>query len=280
MWLSKVTEGDDTEASEAMEFGTRAEPMLAEWFTDRTGLYVAGEQTWCTHKSEPWARCTVDGLVFDHDGPAFIDDAVSVLELKTTSDPASVWEDGVPAHYATQATWTMYVTGIPVVHFGVLHLAYGRPSFRVYEFTRDESDEHYVAERCKAFWHDHVLTGDPPPVDAHQATTDALRGQWGGTGGIVEADLAAVELVEEYRYHRAQVKAAEADQRQAANRLEALLGDDVELHADGRKLATWKPQTRTTVDTAALRKAWPDLVRDFEKTSTTRTLLVPEQRSK
>lgn len=278
VWLSKITEQDDNGATEAMEFGTRAEPMLAHWFEDRTGLFVYGEQTWCTHKTEPWARCTVDGFIYEHDGLWDMADAISVLEIKTTTE--GVWADKVPDHYATQATWTMYVTGIDVVHFGVLHLAFGRPTFRTYEFARDEADEAYVVERCKAFWESYVLTGEPPPVDAHQATTDALRRQWEGTGGIREADIDAMALVEEYRYHRAQVKAAEADQEQAANRLRQLLGDDVELHAGGRKLATWKPQERTTVDTAALRKSWPDLVRQFEKTSTTRTLLVPEPKEK
>lgn len=281
VWLSKVSDDvEDDGPSEAMEFGTRAEPMLGKWFTDRTGLFVAGEQTWCTHTTERWARCTVDGFVFDHDGPGFIGDAIAVAEWKTTSDAASVWADAVPAHYATQATWTMFVTGLDVVHFGVLHLAYGRPAFRVYEFARDPDDEAFVVSRCAAFWRDHVLTGDPPPIDAHEATTQALRGQWGGTGGIVEADMTAQLVIAEFCYHRAQVKAAEHDQQQAANRLEALLGNDTELHSGGRKLVTWKPQERTTVDTAAMRRAWPDLVRDFERTSTSRVLRVNEPKEK
>jgi predicted phage-related endonuclease len=45
-------------------------------------------------------------------------------------------------------------------------------------------------------------------------------------------------------------------------------------------LATWKPSERTTVDTESLRKAWPDLVRDYERTTSTRTLLVPDPKGK
>ena len=274
VWVSKVTALDD-EDNERFEFGRRAEPMLAEWFEDRTGLFVFGEQTWCSHRDTPWARCTVDGFVYEHPGPATMQDAIAVAEWKTTSD--APWDE-VPAHYATQATWSMYVCDLPAVFFGVLHLAYGRPTFRTYEFARDAADEAFVVERCTAFYERHVLGGDPPPIDGSQATTDALKGQWEGAGGIVEADVDALALVEEYRYHRAQVKAAEADQEAAANRLRALLADDVELHSAGRKLATWKPGERTTVDTAALRKAWPDIVREFEKTTSTRTLLVPSNR--
>ena len=48
VWVSKVTELVD-EDNERFEFGRRAEPMLAEWFHDRTGLFVAGEQSWCSH---------------------------------------------------------------------------------------------------------------------------------------------------------------------------------------------------------------------------------------
>jgi len=260
-----------------MEFGKRAEPMLAEWFEDRSGLYVFGEQTWCKHRIEPWARCTVDGFVYEHPGPATMQDAIAVAEWKCTSDPP--WEQ-VPAHYACQATWSMFVCDLPAVFFGVLHFAYGRPTFRTYEFARDEADERYVVERCRAFYERHVLTGEPPPVDAHKATTDALRGQWEGTGGIVEPDIDALALVEEYRYHRAQVRAAEDDLEAAGNRLRALLGDDVELHSAGRKLVTNKVQTRTTVDTARLRKSWPDLVREFEQTAETRVLRVNEPKEK
>jgi predicted phage-related endonuclease len=260
-----------------LEFGKRAEPMLARWFTDRTGLHVAGEQTWCTHRDNGWARCTVDGFVFDGPNPDSIGAAIAVAEWKTTSDPP--WVD-VPAHYKAQAVWAMYVCDVEMVWFGVLHLAGGRPTFRTYEFARDESDERFAVERCTAFWHDFVLTGDPPPIDAHQATTDALKGQWAGSGGIVEADVVALALVEECRYHRAVVKAAKAEQEQADNRLRQLLGDDVELQSGGRKLATWKPSERTTVDTESLRKAWPDLVRDYERTTSTRTLLVPDPKGK
>jgi hypothetical protein len=49
-----------TDATEAQEFGKRAEAMLAQWFHDKTGLWVHGEQAWCTHPSKPWMRCTID----------------------------------------------------------------------------------------------------------------------------------------------------------------------------------------------------------------------------
>jgi predicted phage-related endonuclease len=281
VWLSKVTDTSDSEPTEAMEFGSRAEAMLARWFEDRTLHTIGGEQTWCTHPTEPWALCTVDGFIFDGPNADSLDDAVAVAEWKTTGDTVAEWADKVPNHYACQATWTMYVTGFPAVYFGVLHLAYGRPAFRVYEFHRDADDEAFVVEWCRRFWYEQVVAGVPPGIDNHEATTKALKDQWPeGHGGTKEADLDAIELVEECLYHRAQVKAAEADQQQADNRLIALLGDDIELAAAGRTLATRKPQERTTVDTAALRKAWPDLVRDFEKTTTSRTLLVKKPKEK
>ena len=88
VWASKIDDTTDDRDSPAMEFGRRAEVMVAPWFTDRTGLHVIGEQARCTHRDDTWKLCTVDGFVTE--GPnSSIGDALGVLEIKTTSDSAS-----------------------------------------------------------------------------------------------------------------------------------------------------------------------------------------------
>jgi len=277
VWASKVTEQPDLEVTDAMEFGKRAEPMLAEWFHDRTGLHVLGEQTWCTHPTMSHRRCTVDGFVAESANTA-LDDVLGVAEWKTTSDPADEWAEHVPDHYATQATWSMAVTDLPRVWFGVLHLAYGRPTFRVYEFARDLDDERFVLDACDAWWVEHVVANVAPAVDGHEATTRALNSTWLTTTGEMQADERLRFAVEQVRWFEAERDSALAGLEEARNELRLLMGehDTVVDVVDGkaRNLATWRWQSPTRVDTTRMRAAWPDLVREYEYETPARVLRV------
>ena len=277
VWASKVDEAGDDRDSAAMEFGRRAEVMIAPWFTERTGLRVLGEQTRCTHQADRWKLCTPDGFVWlgsDSRGPH------GVLEIKTTDDSAAVWAEAVPVHYRCQATWAMHVTDLPVCWFAVLHLAFGRPHFEIYEFARDAADEAYVVEQCERFWADHVLTGVPPAVDGHQATTDAVKAHWPTAEGSVEADPATRQLVGRLRDLKRSLSITEAAVAEAENELRVALGDHEALvggcDAKGRPivLATWKAQESKRLDGTALRAAHPDLAAEFTTITTSRVLRV------
>ena len=55
--------------------------------------------------------------------------------------------------------------------------------------------------------------------------------------------------------------------------IKAYMGNSEELRA-GEYKVTWKPVTSSRLDTAALKKAMPDLVERFTKTTTTRRFTV------
>lgn len=279
VWASKTDQQDDDHDTPAMEFGRRAEVMVAPWFTERTGLRVTGEQTRCSHPDRPWMLCTVDGFVFDGPSTDLID-AVGVLEIKTTSDSAAEWADGPPVHYRCQATWAMAVTGLDRCWFAVLHLALGRPDFQVYEFQRDPADETYVVETVTRFWHDHILTGTPPDVDAHPATGPAIKAHWPTGAGTLDANDEARTLIARLNAHKAAAARLANHIEAAENQLRALLGDREALidgyDPNGRPnvLASWKPQDATRLDSAALKTAHPSLWAEFANTTTTRVLRV------
>lgn len=284
VWASKVDDTPDRHDTNAMEFGRRAEVMVGPWFADRTGLHVIGEQERCTHADDPWKLCTVDGFVVESPASA-IEDALGLLEIKTTGDSAADWADGVPIHYQCQATWAMHVTDAPRCWFAVLHLAFGRPEFAVYEFQRDADDEAFVVDRCTQFWHDYVQTGTPPPVDAHQATTDAIKAHWPTAEGSLTADHAARRLVERIKSHKATLALAQQNVDAAENELRALLGDREAL-IDGtddkgrpKVIASWKPQQSARPDITALKAAHPEIVAKHMNTTTTRVLRVPNPKA-
>ena len=272
VWASKTDAHDDDKDTDAMEFGRRAEVMVVPWFTERTGLDVASVQTRCTHHDDQWKLCTVDGFVSDTPFTA----ALGVLEIKTTSASAEEWANGVPVYYQCQATWVMHVTDTSQCWFAVLHLAFGRPRFEVYEFHRDLADEQFVVERCEQFWTDHVVTGTPPPVDAHEATTDAIKAHWSTGEGAIDADATGRRIVQRLHAHKATAALLEQNITEAENELRALIGDHETLTHDGQVIASWKSQDAARLDTKAMRAAWPDIAAEFTKTTTSRVLRLPK----
>lgn len=289
IWAEKVGLSAGQDETRAMRFGKIMEPVLRDMFKQETGLYVRGEQTWCQHPDDPWMRCTVDGFVYDGQDPdednrflihvnaATADFALGVYEAKTTSE--APWDE-VPVHYQCQASWAMAITGLPTCWFGVLHMAFGRPDFRVYQFDREGDDIARLVERCRTFWFDNVVAGIAPPADGHKATADALAGAWEVDDELFTlAGAHEQAVVSALHEMKADAKRIEAEIAQLENELKDCLGAShalitSEVDGKGRPvvLATWKAQDRTTVDTKALRADLPDIAAKYESTTTSRVL--------
>lgn len=249
VWADKLglLPDDQLDDDDPREFGRRAEAMVGPWFTDKTGLALAGEQMWLTHKTEPWMLATPDAVVVEPGtGDTFYDwtgehPALGGLEIKT--DFGKPWDE-IPAHYQAQGQWQMAVAGWERVWFAVLH---GR-RFRVYELARDQADIDYMTERARAFWHDHVLAGQPPEVDGSDATAHVLAVLYpeADKGATVELGIEGAELLEALADAKADAKDADARAKHAGNELRALLGDAYAGTIDGRQVVTLGTQTRKT----------------------------------
>ncbi len=77
----------------------------------------------------------------------------------------------------------------------------------------------------------------------------------------------------ELRQLMALIEEAQTEAETIKDALKAQMGESEELRA-GEYRVTWKPITTSRLDTAALKKAVPDLVEKFTKTSTTRRFCV------
>ena len=85
----------------------------------------------------------------------------------------------------------------------------------------------------------------------------------------VEIITTVTELQELRRMREELETAIEA----AQDKIKAIMGDSEELTAGAFKV-TWKPVTSARLDTTALKKALPDVVERFTKTTTTRRFQV------
>lgn len=235
VWADKTGLITDDEDNDFMEYGRRAEPMLAGYFHDRTELYVIEPQFRAVHPDLPHHRATLDGFAAESpDSP--VSAALGVVESKTAG--WQVWAE-IPDAYQCQGQWQMYCTGLPWCWFAVLH----NRKFRIYEMARDEKAIALLVGMVDAFWNDHVLTGNPPPADGHDATTAALKAAFPEAEEGKAVDIAA-DLVEQLEL----AKAAEAEAKRrtvaASNALKAELGESEIGLVDGRPRVTWKSSDR------------------------------------
>ena len=236
VWADKCGLLPPEPENEYMVAGRWLESAIGPWFTDRTGLYVGGEQTWCIHPTKTWARCTPDGFVMEHPFEETLEGALGSFEVKVLG-MSKRW-DPVPPLYQAQAQWQMYVTDMPKTWFAVLH---GR-RLEVYELDRDPADIEFMVERAEAFWRDHVLAGVPPATDASDATARAI--------GAVYADSQpnAVEvpddLVTDWRVAAVQKAEAKVVFDATSNRLRAALAEAEEGTVDGKRVVSLRPQTQ------------------------------------
>lgn len=80
-------------------------------------------------------------------------------------------------------------------------------------------------------------------------------------------------LVRELRQFQALEEEAKEQAEAIRDKIKGIMGDAEEIRA-GEYKVTWKSVTSSRLDTAALKKAVPDLVAQFTKTSTTRRFSV------
>ena len=79
--------------------------------------------------------------------------------------------------------------------------------------------------------------------------------------------------VRELRQLQALIEEAQAEAENIKDAIKAHMGDSEELRA-GEYKVTWKTVTASRLDTAALRKAIPDVAAAFTRTTTTRRFCV------
>ena len=79
--------------------------------------------------------------------------------------------------------------------------------------------------------------------------------------------------VKELRQLQSLIEEAQAEAEAIRDTIKAQMGDSEELRAGEYKI-TWKPVTTSRLDTAALKKALPDVVARFTRETTTRRFCV------
>lgn len=281
LWLDKTNRADlDDSESEPAYWGNQLEDIVAREYAKRHGVKVQRVNKTLEHPEFAWARANIDRAIINPEisGNVRIKDGKlttdSILECKTANQYlAKLWGDeqseSVPDYYLTQCQWYLGVTGTENCGLAVL---VGGQKFRSYQIKFDAELFKMLLSECSAFWHDHVLADVPPAP----TTFDDVLHRWSkhNPNHALDADDELTQVIAEYKDLNATLKEAseelDALKLQICTRME-----DAEMIIEGEKrLATYKYQERTTLDSKALKSAHPEIYQQFLKTSSTRVLRV------
>jgi putative phage-type endonuclease len=168
VYADKIGLMPDKDVTEAMEWGLRLEPAIAEKYAEETKREVShlGQYTIVQHPDYPWLHATLDRVVSDKVK------GVGALEMKTTAfTMASEWAEEPPLMAQVQLQTQIGIAGYP---WGSIA---GLIAGRKFVWADLDADPDFFAsavEQTKAFWR-RVELQDPPTPDETESATRALK---------------------------------------------------------------------------------------------------------
>ena len=245
----------------AMERGNRLEPFVMEWASDKLGVpYITPDEMFVA-ESKGGARmiATLDG--FFEEG-----DTRKVLEIKTTTRP---WEGELPDYWRVQGIQQAICSDVEEITWAVfdpqmiLHL-------HTQTVTPAEQAEHISAvER----WLNAIDLGMTPP--GVKWSYETINRKYLKSEPITkEIPFEALDIIERLKHVKSEAKAYAELEDQLKAELCDLIGQADTATVNGTLVATWKAQTRDSLDIKAFKAAMPDVAKKFSKQTTTRTLLL------
>ncbi len=264
VWSQKAmnVRDDNPPNLEAMRWGTLLEDAILKETARRLEITPHSVQQRCTHRKYPWAICTVDALYSDREADN------GVIEIKTSSE--NKWYD-VPNYYQAQVQWQLEVTDRARAWVACLHN--GR-RLSLWRIERDQDTAAKMLDIAEQFWTENVTTGMAPPVDAMNATSDALSLRYADAHSEAVAIDSIADIVEELRRTKVSVKQLEDKQRKAENEIKSAMGECEVATVAGVPVVTWKMSEWHRIDLDILRDVYPDIADDCTVTKPIRRFLV------
>lgn len=267
VYLEKTGQAPEEEAGEAAYWGNILEDVVAQEFSNRTGLKVRRRNAILRHPKHEWMIANVDRLIVGER---------TGLECKTASEYLKdEWAgDEVPATYLIQCQHYMAVTGYDAWWIAVL---IGGNKFVYKKIERDDELISYLIDIERDFWENHVKKRIPPAFDGSDASSDLLKVLYPEAEPESDIELPdeADKLIEALEQINAELKEIETQKKEYENRLKGMLGE-FETGVASNHIVTWKNVTSNRVDTKKLKKERPDIYEQYLKKSTSRRFNIKE----
>jgi putative phage-type endonuclease len=225
LYLRKIGAASPVRETEAMRWGTRLEPAIAEAYQEATGHSFIAAQQFLRSPDHEWMTATIDRVRDDR----------RLIEFKTAGiRSAHLWgepgTDEIPIQYMVQVHHQLVVAGAEVADVATL---IGGQELRIYTIDRDDDVAARIVEREAEFW-SRVERRDPPPVDPGR-DGDLMATLFPRAVGEVDLGPVGCTLFAEYEYYSREIKVAQEGREKAKVELLALMKDAASARlGDGR----------------------------------------------
>lgn len=266
VWADKLGKLPEKEDNESMRIGRDLEDYVAQRFTEATGKKVGRRNQIFLHPEHDWMLANIDRQVVGENAG---------LECKTAKAiNLRRWKgQDFPEQYYAQCVHYMAVMGYDRMYLAVLIMG---AEFKIYTLERDEEEIEALISAEKDFWESYVQTGEAPPLDGSEASSEALKAIYdgGGTEEIMLFDRE--EMLQEFFRLKEKKKALDTEINAIENQLKEDLGDNERGTCEGFRV-DWKTQSRSSFDAKRFAKDHPDMdLSDYYKVSQYRVFKVKE----
>lgn len=266
LYIEKTSDFVEESDNEAAYWGNVLEDVVAREFAKRTGKKIRKINRMLRHPNHYFMTANLDRDVVGE--KAF-------LECKTASEYLKdSWNgEDVPAAYLCQLQHYLAVTGYEKAYIAVL---IGGNKFVWKEVARDDEFIELMIEHEKAFWENHVLANEPPPIDGSTSATELLAKMYPqDDGSAVMLDEQSNTLIEAIESIKTEEKQLEKQRKEYENQLKMTLGEAAEGHSNRFKVS-YKTIFSNRFDSKRLKDENPDLYKKYCKESPSRRLTIKE----
>lgn len=256
LWMEKTGQLDEEDLSDNqyVRFGQKFEPVLAECFTEDTGLKVRRVGL-MQHDDHPWALASIDRMIVGQN---------ELLEIKTGGAfTGKNWDgDEIPDSYYCQVQWYLFVSGCERAHIYCL-IGGNKPIYKVVE--RNEEDIKRIFEDAKEFWHK-VENNIMPDIDGHEDTGELLKERYqGGYGGQISLPSDIGKLLVDREAYEKDIAVLTAAVEEIDNKIKFEMGNFETAKVGDRKI-TWKLYGgKKTIDIELLQTELPEVYNKYLK---------------
>lgn len=262
VWEEKKHNIKTFEGNQATEWGKKLEPVIIAHFEQVNNVKVFDNNARYISKEYDFLGCHPDGI-------CTINNENVLIEVKTVStDAYKFWGNSLPKEYYCQVQHNLYVLGLKKAKFIYLVL-----DSRFYSEIEVNFDAEYITEQNNFLvkWWNEYIVGESTPIktvtDYEKENPDVK---------MVEADEDAAQKHIELIEIKAKIKDLETQKEAIEDFLKLKIGDATDLMYGLNTIATWRPQTKVTVDTKKLKEELPETFLKYATEKTSRTFLVKQ----
>ena len=256
LYADKKGLSKDKETNEAMRLGNDLEDYVSRRWMEKTGKKVRADNFMYQHDDYDFITANIDRDVVGENAG---------LECKTMSGFAKYdLEDGeVPAQYYAQCQHYMMVKGYDKMYLAILVFQRGIYCLEV------ERNEEFIKELLAAeidFWANYIEKDQMPAPDGSDASMEAIKQIYpSDINSQMQLPNADAEIRRYLELGKA-IKDIEEEKKKIQAQLCARLGD-TGVGIDTEYACSWKSQVRASVDSAKLKKEFPEVYEKCKKTS-------------